>query len=1038
MADVAYELPFRAGFDESIREEVLEPSAAFTTLQNGRYDKVGGYTKRRGYTALGTTRLDGTSRSAGYRLLTNASQLCTINGTELDSVGVGADNSWSPKGRVPEATYRHLEVPSIGLGVETNVNDVVVCGDVSAVIYSFANIVAGIVDLYTIVTVFDVATGAVIRDPEAINIASINGSALTPYLATYGAYIIAITADFTTDDITASYLDTTSRSTINAGWTLIGTIASDLGTSHICVASQSDRVAVAYGNDSGGASQLTVKTLNISGVIETVNINTSSLAPGGPSLSEGGATLWVAWAEEVAGGPPTVTNFKVLGLDPSNIDGTAVATVATVISTSRAGGEGAGVTWLVSTGATTGVLYAINENVFDCDGINVRAFTTSAGATTPSGSTSKRGNSVPAGRPFYRGSRVYMPVTSSILEEIVLCDVTPPDDELTWRPVAVPVNRGSFVLNTSNPRARCAVSGDNTYLSVFMVVKAGTANSLSSVFGCALVEYDFANPYRWKPATLNGSTFLSGGVESIYDGRHVFEAGFLCRPPPVEVDTSSAGSQTFTLGGRSYVATYEELDADGNWHVSGVSDSVSAGNITTQTVLISVQPLSITARDVDVDMPLGAGVRLGIWVTTDGGEPPYYRLATIENDPTSETVTIEDDYAEADFTSSALLYATGNLPTTGGSSQDHRAPPGLLYHVAYNGMLVGASGKTIYFSSQPIDGEGTWFSPAFSVGGSIDDDVTGMTVQDGSIVIFTRRGVWITAGEPPADNGSSGGLSTPRKLAIDLGCVNANSILTTGMGTFFQSDRGLELLSRGHTITPIDKFQDQLDTYPVITSAVLDTRNGLAIFSLAESQTDGLASTNGKDVVLDLTRGVWSSIDDKRGGVATQATQDACMAYIDGAWRYTWLGTTGVVYYERDSDDASAHLDGSTWVTQRAITPWLHIAGIQGEQFVDQVLALCKFHTAHDLTISLAFDYSDSFTSTKTFTAAQIGALARQWLVKETGDHTTSQAVRVKVEDATPSTGSVGTGKGSTWVALTFSGHPHAKVKRTTSAQRGG
>jgi hypothetical protein len=1035
MADVAYELAFRAGFDESIQEEVLEPSAAFTTLQNGRYDKIGGYTKRRGYTALGTTRLDGTSRSAGHRLLTNASQFCTINGTELDTLAEGADSSWSPKGRVPEATYRHLELPSVGLGDEHSVDDVVVCGDVAAAIYLFSNVIVGVVDLYTIVTVFDVATGAVIRAPEGINVAAIGGTALTVHLATYGAYIIAITADFDSDEITASYLDTTSRATISTGWVLIGTIANNLGPVHINVASQSDRVAVVYANNGGGASQLTVKTFNISGVIETVNINTSSLLPAGPSLSEGGATLWVAWAEEVAGGPPTVTNFKVLGLNPSDIDGTALATVATVISTSRAGGEGAGVTWLVSTGATTGVLYAINENTFDCDGINVRAFSTSAGATTAVGTTAKRVNSVPAGKPFYRGGRVYMPLSSSNLEELVLCDVTPPNGELTWRPVAVPVNRGTFAMHTSNPRARCAVSGDNTYLSVFMVVKAGTSDN--GIFGAALVEYDFANPYRWKPAGANGSTFLSGGITSIFDGRRVFEAGFLCRPPPIVIDVATAGSQTFTLGGRSYVATYEEIDADGNWHVSGVSDSVSSGNITTQTVMLALESLTITARDPG-DMPGSAGVRIGIWVTTDGGEPPYYRLATVESNPTSEQFLFEDDYAEGDFTSNALLYATGNLPGTGGSSQDHRAPPGLLYHVSYNGMIVGASGKTIYFSSQPIDGEGTWFSPAFSVGGSIDDDVTGMTVQDGSVLIFTRRGVWITAGEPPSDNGSSGGLATPRKLAIDLGCVNANSILTTGVGTFFQSDRGLELLSRGHTVTPIDKFQDQLDTYPVITSAVLDTRNGLAIFSLAESQTDGLASTNGKDVVLDLTRGVWSSIDDKRGGVATQATQDACMAYIDGAWRYTWLGTTGVVYYERDSDDASAHLDGSTWVTQRAITPWLHIAGIQGEQFVDQVLALCKFHTAHDLTISLAFDYSDSFTSTKTFTAAQIGALARQWLVKEMGDHTTSQAVRVKVEDATPSSGSVGTGKGSTWVALTFSGHPHAKVKRTTSAQRGG
>jgi hypothetical protein len=1034
MADVVLELPFRAGFDESVREEVLDPGAAFVYLQNGRSDKAGGYNKRLGYAALGTTRLDGTTRATGRRLLMNGRQLCTVGEDRLDTLVEGADSSWADRDRLPEATYRHVEIPSIGIGAETSAEDVVVCGDVAAVSYTFSNASGSNTDFYTIATVIDVATEAIIRAPEAVNSAVLAGTTITTHLATYGVYIIIFTVDFNAGAISASYLNTTSRATIAAGWTSIGTVANDVAGVHVCVASQTDRVGFVYGNTSGGASRLTVKTLTIAGVVETVTINTSSITPVGPSLSEGGTTLWVAWAEEVAGGPPVVTNFKVIGLNPSDIDGTALATVATVISTSRPT-QGAGVTWVTWTGTGTGVLHAINENVFACDGLNVRAFTTSAGAVSALDSTYKFGNSVPVGRPFYRGGRMYMPLTSATLEELVLCDVSPPDDWFVWRPVAAPINRGTFALNTSNPRARFAASGTNTYLNVFMVVKAGTASN--GILGTALVEYDFASPYRWKPAAVNGSTFLSGGVTSVFDGRRVCEAGFLCRPPPVTLNVAGAGGQTFTLGGRSYVATYEEVDSDGNWHVSGVSNPVSSGNITSKEVMITIPPLSITARTEGLLMPEGSGCRVGFWVTTDGGEAPYYRLGSVANVASEEELEFEDDLAEGDFTSNALLYATGNLPGTGGSSQDHRSPPGLLYHVAYNGMIVGVAGRTVYFSSQPIDGEGTWFSPAFSVAGSIDEDATGMTVQDGVVVIFGRSSVWITSGEPPADNASGGGMSTPRKLAIDIGCVNANSILTTGAGTFYQSSRGVELLSRGHTVTPVDNFQDQLATYPIITSAVLDTRNGLAIFSLASTQTDGLASTNGVDVVLDMTRGKWVAVDAKRGGVATQATQDACMAYIDGAWRYAWLATNGVVYYERDSDDASAHLDSSTWVTMKAITSWVHIAGIQGEQFVDQVLHLAKMHTGHDLTISLAFDYSDSYTTTQTFTAAQIAALARQWLVKEIGQ-TTSQAVRVKLEDATPSSGSVGTGQGSTWVALSFSGHPHAKVKRTTGAQRGG
>ncbi len=1035
MSDPVLDLPFFSGIDEATRQEHVQPGAGWAELVNVRQDAHGGATKRPGYDSLALTRLTAPARASGLRMLMNGAQICTIDTTcELDSLSTGADSCWVNKFRVPEATYRHLEVPTVGMGPSGTIEDVVVCGDVIAVSYYFQDTVGAVTTHYQMAALIDADTETVIRRPEAIK--SVATTIMRTHLATYGVYIIAFATDLTNNKIWASYIDTTSRATIDAGWVSIGSVVTD-AAGNACVASQADRVAIVYGNTSGGASRLTVKTLTIAGVVETVVINTSSITPSGPSLSEGGSTLWVAWAEEVAGGPPTVTNFKVIGLNPSDIDGTALATVATVIQTSRAGGQGAGVTWLVSTGATTGTLYAINENVFASDGINVRSFSTVAGATNPLSTTYKFCNSVPVGRPFARNGRVYMPLSSSILEECVLCDVTPPLTEnfFVWRPVAAPINRGTFVLQSSNPRARCAVTSSSTYVFAFDVVKAGT--STNGIFGAALVEFDFASPYRWKPASLNGSTFLSGGVTCVYDGRRVCEAGFLCRPPPPTMTVSVAGSQTFTVG-RRYVATYEEVDADGNWHVSGVSSPAFTGAITNKKVQLTVQPLTITARTEDAFVPYGSGARIGLWVTTNGGEAPYYRLATVANNVTSETIAYEDTSLEADFTSNALLYATGSLPGTNGSSQDHRAPPGLLYHVAYNGMLVGVTGKTIYFSSQPIDGEGTWFSPAFSVAGSIDDDATGITVQDGAVLIFTRGGIWTTAGEPPSDNGTSGGLSMPRKLAVDVGCINANSILTTSIGTFYRSENTIELFTRGQTTAPIgDKIQDTLAAFPIVTAAVLDTKRGLARFSLTTAMTDGVAATNGRDVVFDLSLGEWISVDDKRGSVASQASQDACMAYIGGAWRYAWLATNGTVYYERLPTDAAKCLDGANWATQRAVTPWVKIAGLNGEQLIDRILFLASKVSDHDLTISIAFDYASTYAETKTFTRANIAALAREWLEKGL-TQTTHQAVRVKLEDATPTGGTVGTGEGATWIGVTFCGQPHKGPKRTAGTHRGG
>jgi hypothetical protein len=234
-----------------------------------------------------------------------------------------------------------------------------------------------------------------------------------------------------------------------------------------------------------------------------------------------------------------------------------------------------------------------------------------------------------------------------------------------------------------------------------------------------------------------------------------------------------------------------------------------------------------------------------------------------------------------------------------------------------------------------------------------------------------------------------------------------------------------------------EKVQSTLASYPVVSSAVLDDRNGLVRFSLAVDESAGAVTGAGVDLVFDLTVGAWVSVDQKTGATATQASQDAAMLYVDGAWRYSWLSTDGTVYYERATSDANAYLDGSSWVTMKAITPWIHVAGLQGEQFVDQVLFLARKLTGHDLTLSLAFDYVNTYTETKTFSAATIASLGRQWLIKGL-TQTTSNAIRVKVEDATPSSGIVDTGQGSRWVGLTISGQPHAKVKRSTGTQRGG
>lgn len=1005
------QLGFGAGIDESQRSETVDPATSFPVIENARQDQYGVLSKRLGYGSLAKLFLDNTSRTAGYRMLMNGDQLCVIDGTNLDVAADTLDVS-IVKGRVPEATYRVLEAPAPHL---TNVIDgdgdtATVEGQGGTYVVLARRVLTATGAHAAYVCLLDAANGAVILPTTKLQESSTVTPKLTVRLATYGSRVLAFVCDGTANTIKTYVLNTSSRSTISSGWSLVGTLASDYksqGCAVNLIAPSTASVAVAYVNNGVGTSRITVCAVSATGGFLSTTINTSSVTPDALSLSEGSSTLWVAWNENLT--------VKACGLNESTFATTATTASIITITTN--------VVLAIQLGPRSGgsaVVYAYNSGL----STRMRAIKASGGATATDGSEAMLANAVIQSRPFLRNGRLYAHFSSENKTEMILCDCTPDTSAAssltTWlRPVCAPIQREVFAASgTRTPQ----IASSNKYLHGFTVKASGTT------FAAKLVEYDFANAFRWKPAALNGSTLLSGGVTSVFDGSRIFEENFLVRPtPPLSYSTGSAGSLTFSVG-RMYVLTYEDVDADGNWHVSGVSDpGAFTGVLASNLSEVRVRPLSITSRGFTTNAihtsDQASGTRIVLWGTLDGGNPPYYRLGEVVNDPNDDEIVYADDTFDSTLQTRALLYGTGNLPGTG-ASQDHRAPPGLLYHVTYNGMLVGSSGRTIWHSAQPIDGEGTWFSPIFTQ--QVDEDITGLAVQDGSVIIFSRNGAWVTAGDPPSDNGLQGGLSTPRKLAVDLGCIDAGSIVTTNTGTFYQSARGIELLTRGQTNVFIgDKVQDTLAAYPIVSAAVLDTKNGLVRFSLAASRTDGVVSAAGRDLVFDLQLQIWVSVDRKRGSSADEASQDACVAYVEGAWRYCWLATNGNIYYERALDDASAYTDVTTWITLAVETGSIKVSGLQGRQSLNRALFLERKTTDHDLSFALAYNYETAFRTSRTWTKTEINALLSSgWpitqLKHDPHDDAECQSVRVRLSDATPTGGTVGTGKGATWLALTL------------------
>jgi len=1006
--DPILEIPFHGGIDETTRDELVDAARTFRVKENVRQSDRGGASKRYGFTAQTLSRLDATTRSAGRKLIALDSVIGVIDGSLLDTYSATAAVNVS-HGRVPEASYSVQPVPG------HTASTVALC-DVAHLSGYVA--VAQLDSTDIVVAVSDVA-GNVLRAPEIVYSGLAESFAV---LATYSTYFILIVSDGNSVNVPAYYLDTSTAATITTGWVSIGNVATDKTTSGggaafaLSAQSLSDRVAFTYVNDSGGTSQVTVKTITIAGVSETATINTSSVKPTTIAAEGSNAdTLWVAWNE--------TTSVKLIGLTGNDL-ATTKATTSTLLTLNEATPPAIGI--VSSSTAGKGRIVATDGAA---DRLHFRGFQTSGGAVAADGSQNTVPNVMLGSRPFREGTRYYAlfadcPGTTGNFQKVaILCDFTA---DQTWiRPVAnVEPSYANFGALQS-----CHVEslGTSQHLTVLAIERT------SSSRGVSLITFDFADVERWQHVSHNGQQFLGGGMLATIAGPRVSEAGFLLRPARPSAAGSGAGSGPD--GTYRYVQTFEEVDTAGVWTISGVSDPSDSVSVTNKTINVTWRPLGITARQQIGD---GTHVRVRLWRTKDGGEPPYYLLMTLRNNTLgiAATATYADSTADSSLGSSALLRGDGNLPATNGSAQDRRAPPGLKHLVSYNGMLVGARGSVLWHSGQSVDGEGVWFNPLFQVPIPGDGDVKTLATLDGGLYAFKRREVYALAGEAPSDNGATGGLGLPRRLAVDIGASQAPTCVTS-LGVFFVSDRGIEVLTRGQTVEYIgERIKTTFAAYPVVTAMTYDPNADAVIVELAASTANGAVSGDGRTLVYDLRGKVWDSIDRRKNqaGTADTPAQDGAVVWNGSAWRYAWLGADGRVYIE----DHTTYLDpGSAWVTMKITTGRVHIAGLQGEQAVERVLALGEWYTGHDLTMGIAHDYAAAASETQTWTASQLASLSPLWLDRGLTRHT-GQALRVTLSDATPSSGSVGTGKGGTWVCLTFSGTPHRGPKRTTSAQRGG
>lgn len=632
--------------------------------------------------------------------------------------------------------------------------------------------------------------------------------------------------------------------------------------------------------------------------------------------------------------------------------------------------------------------------------------------------------------------------TNDVLGQALLVDISYLDtsgNATAWRPVAVLDNYTSLATggvafqglrstntNLQRPRFGREAGGTLSTNTCFIGLEERISPVTRGYEVAECVFYD-ARCLAYQ------NRCISNGMLTSEDGVRATENGFV-DSPDVYLTDSGAGAGP-GAGTYNYLAVYVAADAAGRTHfsrVSGVSSIVMAG-ANAPTVQVSA-PL-ITYRNINT-IPLGGVARCDVYRTTSGGTQFFY-LTTIST-YTGVFGTYTDVISDATLATRPLLYRQPGTPGTALDRYPALASSALCQH---KDRLFTCRRNTVYYSSFFLDGEAIWFNPAFSFpvqGGS--GDITALASLDDLLVVFKEDGIWVVDGDGPPENGGTGTeFGVPRRINSEYGCVDQRTVVSVPDGIMFRSQRGLELLTKGLKVIWVGELvQDTVFARPFSGGACYDRENARVLFPMATSVSSfqGWLGFQASGAVLcyDVTMNAWSVLKSTNTDVTVQDAVFVPNLYFPAELK----SRASVVLCVSDESSPSPilHTDGETYtdftdaytnkgfVSYRADTGWVKLGSLQDRYRFSDFLVLAKKITNHNLSVSVAYDYSDTYAYTKTWAPAQINPLSLEQLELQVPKQAV-MSVRFKVTDAIPAdttTYPVTTGKGAELLALTVKG----------------
>jgi hypothetical protein len=483
-----------------------------------------------------------------------------------------------------------------------------------------------------------------------------------------------------------------------------------------------------------------------------------------------------------------------------------------------------------------------------------------------------------------------------------------------------------------------------------------TTKLLSSASSYFTTTSAFLLKCYFTPANIDNKQIakylnIAGGYLKQYDGSNtVFEQGYHLYPEQPVLTQSNGGGNLTTSGTYSYVVVWEWTDNQGQ--IIRSAPSIPATITLTgsnNTVAVVVNTLPITNKQTRFN-DTRTNVVMSVYRTLTTGTT-YYRVnptvsTYVYNDPLANTIKFSDTIADTVISSNATLY------TTGGVVQNIATPAANLLAQGKNRLYlagVDTEPNKLFFSKEKEEGLGVEFSAELSViVDSFGGDITAIAAMDDKVLIFKKSLLYYIAGQGPDKTAANGQFSVPFLVSADCGCNTPQSIVLTGLGVMFQSQKGIYLCDRQLNVTylgsPLDHITTNMPNFLITSAANLPDQN-LVYFTTNTNQV----------LVYDTYFGFWYT--QSFNFMPTSSTT------LTNSWYVT--SSSGV-----HQSNPAIYLDTiSDVITSTIKTNWINLNNIMGYGRIYEILLLGdNTSMAHKLVVNLRYDNEDFVFQTVTIT----------------------------------------------------------------------